>query len=40
VSQVYQEFNDDEALRTCRSCGYVFAETPMAERLSFLEAKQ
>jgi hypothetical protein len=40
VSQVYQEFNDNEKLRTCRACGYVFPETPMAERLGFLEAKK
>jgi 3-hydroxyanthranilate 3,4-dioxygenase len=40
VSQVYQEFNDDEGLRTCRACGYIFPETPMAERLSFLEPKE
>jgi 3-hydroxyanthranilate 3,4-dioxygenase len=40
VSQVYQEFNDNEKLRTCRACGYVFPETPMAERLGFLETKK
>jgi 3-hydroxyanthranilate 3,4-dioxygenase len=40
VSQVYQEFNDHEDLRTCRACGYVFPETPMAERLVFLETKK
>jgi len=40
VSQVYQEFNDNEKLRTCRVCGYVFPETPMAERLGFLETKK
>ena len=39
VEQVYQEFNDNEKFRTCRACGYVFPETPMAERLGFLEAK-
>jgi 3-hydroxyanthranilate 3,4-dioxygenase len=39
VSAVYSEFNADLALRTCRSCGYVFPETPMAERLGFLENK-
>jgi 3-hydroxyanthranilate 3,4-dioxygenase len=37
VSQVYLEFNDNEPLRTCRACGYVFPATPMAERLGFLE---
>ena len=37
---VYGEFNADPELRTCRACGYVFPETPMAERLSFLETKK
>ncbi len=36
VKAVYQEFNDNENLRTCRGCGYVFPQTPMAERLPFL----
>ena len=40
VSRVYQEFNENEQLRTCRACGYVFSETPMAERLGFLETKK
>jgi 3-hydroxyanthranilate 3,4-dioxygenase len=40
VSQVYQQFNDREDLRTCRACGYVFPETPMAERLAFLDTKK
>ena len=40
VSAVYSEFNADPKLRTCKSCGYVFAETPMAERLSFLDPKK
>jgi 3-hydroxyanthranilate 3,4-dioxygenase len=40
VSEVYQEFNDKEKLRTCRACGYVFPQTPMAERLGFLETKK
>ena len=31
VPQVYQEFNNNEKLRTCRACGYVFPETPMAD---------
>ena len=39
VKAVYQEFNDQESLRTCRACGYVFPPTPMAERLQFLEGK-
>jgi 3-hydroxyanthranilate 3,4-dioxygenase len=37
VASVYSAFNADIKLRTCRSCGYVFPETPMAERLAFLE---
>jgi hypothetical protein len=40
VSRVYQEFNGSETVRTCRACGYVFPETPMAERLGFLETKK
>jgi 3-hydroxyanthranilate 3,4-dioxygenase len=40
VSQVYQEFNDNDQLRTCLACGYVFPTTPMAERLGFLETKK
>jgi 3-hydroxyanthranilate 3,4-dioxygenase len=40
VSQVYQRFNDNQQLRTCRACGYVFPTTPMAERLGFLETKK
>ena len=36
VTAVYQEFNQNEKLRTCRACGYIFPETPMAERLGFL----
>jgi 3-hydroxyanthranilate 3,4-dioxygenase len=40
VSAVYSEFNADPKLRTCKACGYVFPETPMAERLSFLDAKK
>jgi 3-hydroxyanthranilate 3,4-dioxygenase len=39
VSKIYQAFNADPALRTCRECGYVFPPTPMAERLSFLEPR-
>jgi 3-hydroxyanthranilate 3,4-dioxygenase len=40
VAQVYQEFNDKKQLRTCGACGYVFPETPIAERLGFLEGKK
>jgi 3-hydroxyanthranilate 3,4-dioxygenase len=40
VSQVYQEFNDNEKLRTCRACGYIFSQTPMAERLGFLDSRK
>ena len=39
VAAVYGEFNADDNLRTCRACGYVFPQTPMAERLGFLETK-
>jgi 3-hydroxyanthranilate 3,4-dioxygenase len=39
VAAVYNEFNADPGLRTCRICGYVFPETPMAERLAFLDSK-
>jgi 3-hydroxyanthranilate 3,4-dioxygenase len=40
VREVYATFNSDPVLRTCKSCGFVFPETPMAERLGFLEAKK
>ncbi len=40
VSKVYREFNDREDLRRCRACGYVFPQTPMAERLGFLDTKK
>lgn len=36
VKSIYSRFNGDTAVRTCSSCGYVFPETPMAERLGFL----
>jgi 3-hydroxyanthranilate 3,4-dioxygenase len=39
VAAVYGEFNGDKERRTCRACGYVFPETPMAERLGFLEQR-
>ena len=39
VGKVYTEFNADPALRTCSACGYAFPNTPMAERLSFLQPK-
>lgn len=39
VSKIYREFNADLRLRTCTKCGYVFPQTPMAERLGFLEPK-
>jgi len=37
VAAVYAQFNLDEKLRTCRACGYIFPETPLAERLTFLD---
>ena len=39
VSAAYSDFNADQTLRTCKSCGYIFPETPMAERLTFLDGK-
>ena len=39
VTKIYEAFNADASLRTCKGCGYVFPQTPMAERLGFLEAK-
>ena len=40
VARIYEAFNADPQLRTCKSCGYVLPTTPMAERLGFLEAKR
>ncbi len=40
VAALYGEFNRNEKLRSCTACGYIFPETPMAERLGFLEANQ
>jgi len=39
VRRIYEAFNADSALRTCKSCGYIFAETPLVERLSFLQPR-
>ncbi len=39
VTQIYEAFNDDATVRTCKSCGYHFPQTPMAERLGFLQTK-
>lgn len=39
VSKIYEEFNADPEIRTCAKCGYVFPQTPMAERLGFLQPK-
>ena len=39
VTKLYEAFNADPALRRCKSCGYVFPMTPMAERLSFLDTR-
>jgi 3-hydroxyanthranilate 3,4-dioxygenase len=36
VSEIYAAFNADPVARTCKSCGYMFPATPMAERLGFL----
>lgn len=40
VTEIYEAFNADARLRTCSRCGYLFPETPMAERLGFLETKR
>lgn len=40
VGRIYEAFNAEPQLRTCKSCGYVFPSAPMAERLGFLEAKR
>ena len=40
VSTLYSEFNADPKMRTCKTCSYVFPETPMAERLTFLDPKK
>jgi 3-hydroxyanthranilate 3,4-dioxygenase len=40
VKRVYEKFNADPSFRTCKACGYLFPETPMAERLGFLSAKK
>ena len=39
VTEVYEAFNADDKIRTCKACGYVFPTTPMAERLGFLKAQ-
>ncbi|HXG52251.1 MAG TPA: 3-hydroxyanthranilate 3,4-dioxygenase [candidate division Zixibacteria bacterium] len=40
VSRIYQAFNADPRVRTCKKCGWVFPQTPMAERLGFLDPKR
>lgn len=39
VTKIYGEFNANLKLRTCAKCGYVFSQTPMAERLTFLQPR-
>ncbi len=39
VSRIYGAFNGDPTLRTCSHCHFRFPESPMAERLGFLESK-
>jgi 3-hydroxyanthranilate 3,4-dioxygenase len=39
VRRIYEAFNANAVLRTCKACGYVFAEAPLAERLSFLQSR-
>lgn len=36
VRRIYEMFNADATVRTCKNCGYVFPATPVAERLNFL----
>ena len=40
VRSIYETFNADPAIRTCRHCGYVFPRTPVAERLSFVDQRR
>jgi 3-hydroxyanthranilate 3,4-dioxygenase len=40
VTEIYEAFNADARLRTCKRCGYIFPPTPMAERLGFLETEK
>jgi len=40
VRRLYEAFNSDLSLRTCSNCRYEFPQTPMAERLGFLESKR
>ena len=40
VTRTYGAFNSDPRLRTCTKCSYIFPQTPMAERLEFLETKR
>jgi 3-hydroxyanthranilate 3,4-dioxygenase len=39
VRNIYEMFNADPAVRTCKRCGYMFPPTPVAERLSFVEPR-
>ena len=39
VRRIYEAFNADPALRRCKACGFVFAETQLVERLSFLQSR-
>jgi 3-hydroxyanthranilate 3,4-dioxygenase len=39
VTKIYEAFNSDPTMRSCKSCSYVFPTTPPAERLGFLETK-
>jgi 3-hydroxyanthranilate 3,4-dioxygenase len=39
VRRIYEEFNADPALRSCRQCGYRFSAAPIAERLGFLDPR-
>jgi 3-hydroxyanthranilate 3,4-dioxygenase len=37
VNAIYEAFNADVGLRTCKACGYVFPPAPRAQRLGFLD---
>jgi 3-hydroxyanthranilate 3,4-dioxygenase len=36
VARIYESFNADPVMRTCKKCGYMFPAAPVAQRLSFL----
>ena len=40
VARIYEKFNADAGVRTCKACGYIFSPALMAERLGFLEGRR